>query len=79
MQSAITLKAIVQPGGKIEINDDQLLPGHTVDVIVLLPENRIMGSHSIIQVLKDSPGHLLFQTVEDVDAAVREERDDWEN
>ena len=78
MQSAITLKATVQSGGKIEIADPQLLAGNIVDVIVLFPENGAMHDHSIADTLADSPGHLVFQTAEDVDAYLREERDVWE-
>ena len=33
---------------------------------------------SIVDVLKAAPGHLIFQTAEQVDDYIRQERDSWE-
>jgi hypothetical protein len=33
---------------------------------------------SILAVLADAPGHLVFETAEEVDAYLRSERDAWE-
>jgi hypothetical protein len=43
MNQALRQKAVVKPGGIIEINSPELLPGTTVDVIVIvesLPQKR---------------------------------------
>lgn len=78
MQSVLRLTAWVQPGGKIQIEDGQLPAGQTVEVIVLLPPPHTLPRRSIVDVLAEAPGHLAFQTAEEVDAYLREERDSWE-
>lgn len=78
MQSALRLITEVQPGGKIEITDAQLPVGAPIEVIVLLPPAPAEPRRSILAVLADAPGHLAFQTAEDVDAYLRSERDAWE-
>ncbi len=78
MQAALRLTAQVQPGGKIEIIDAQLPVGVPVEVIVLLPHAPAMPRRSLLAVLADAPGHLAFQTAEEVDAYLRSERDAWE-
>ena len=80
MQAALRLTAWVQPGGKIEVTDPQLLPGQ-VDLIVLFPplaEKKENPRRSVVDILAEAPGHLAFQTAEEVDAYVSEERDAWE-
>jgi hypothetical protein len=78
MQAALRVKTTVLPGGKIEISDPHLPSGEAVDVIVLFPEPLATLRRSILDVLAEAPGHVLFQTAEDVDAYLREERDSWE-
>ena len=76
MQSALRLSAWVKPGGKIEISDSQLLPGR-VDVIVLVPSVPEPSRASILDVLAEAPGHLIFENAEAVDAYLLEEREAW--
>ena len=78
MQAALRMTALVQPGGKIEVTDTQLPTGQAVEVIVLLPSIPAMPRRSILEVLAEAPGHLAFQTANEVDAYLREERDAWE-
>ena len=78
MQAALRVKTTVLPGGKIEVTDPQLPSGEAVDVIVLFPERPVIARRSVVDILAEAPGHILFQTVEDVDAYLREERDSWE-
>src|SRR5579859_2040099 len=78
MQSALRTTAWVQPGGKIEVEDTQLPVGQPVEVIVLLPQPQAAPRRSILDVLAEAPGHLAFQTAEEVDAYLHEERDAWE-
>jgi hypothetical protein len=78
VQAALRLTTTVRPGGRIEVEDPQLPSGEAVDVIVLCPEGSVAPRHSILDVLADAPGQLLFHTAEDVDAYLREERDAWE-
>lgn len=80
MQAALRMTAWVQPGGKIEVIDSQLLPGR-VDLIILFPpsaETKETVRRSVVDVLAEAPGHLAFQTAEEVDAYMNEERDAWE-
>ena len=79
MQNALRMTAWVQPGGKIEVTDSQLPTGKSVEVIVLLPSPPQLPRRSIVDILAEAPGHLAFQTAEEVDAYLREERDRWES
>lgn len=38
-----------------------------------------IASRSILDILADAPGHLVFETAEDVDAYISAERDAWQN
>ena len=78
MQTALRMTALVQPGGKIELTDRELPEGQSVEVIVLLPSTSVVPRRSILDVLADAPGHLAFQTADEVDSYLREERDAWE-
>lgn len=78
MQRALRMTALVQPGGKIEVMDTDLPEGQSVEVIVLLPSPSAVPRRSILDVLAEAPGHLAFQTADEVDAFLREERDAWE-
>lgn len=78
MQAALRVKTTVLPGGKIEVTDPQLPSGEAVDVIVLFPEPPATARRSIADVLAEAPGHILFQTAQDVETYLREERDSWE-
>jgi hypothetical protein len=78
MQSALRLTTWVKPGGKIEVSDSQLPAGEAVDLIVLLPQGGGAVRRSVVDVLAETPGHLAFETAEQVDAYLREERGAWE-
>ena len=78
MQTALRMTALVQPGGRIELTDRELPEGQSVEVIVLLPSASVVPRRSILDVLADAPGHLAFQTADEVDSYLREERDAWE-
>ncbi len=78
MQAALHTIVKVQPGGRIEVADAQLPIGQSVEVIVLLPAPHMMPRRSIMEILAEAPGHLAFQTAQEVDMYLREERDAWE-
>lgn len=77
MQSALRIKTTVLPGGKIEVIDDTLQAGESVDVIVL-PQRALTARQSAVDILAEAPGHRLFHTVEEVDATIEKERDAWD-
>jgi hypothetical protein len=78
MQSALRVTTTVRPGGKIEVADPQLPSGQSVDVIVLFRQPLVTGRRSIVDILAEAPGQILFHTPEDVEAYLREERDAWD-
>ncbi len=70
-------KAIVQPGGVIEICSPELPSGATVEVIIFmesLPNEPKKSLTSFIGTAKGS-----FVTSEEVDQFIRQERDSWES
>ena len=75
MQRSLHLKTKVLPGGKIEIVDQSLPVGESVDVVV--SESPESAGRSALDILAEAPGHLLFKTAEDVASYLREERDSW--
>ena len=76
MQKVLHLKTTVLPGGRIEIVDQDLSEGETVDVVVTpsaSPQRR-----SAVDILAERPGQRLFKTAEDVDSYIQAERESWE-
>ena len=67
-----------QPGGKIEVMDQELPAGETVEVIVLRPTVPASGRRSAVDVLAEAPGQRLFKTAADVRAYLQHEREAWE-
>ncbi len=78
MQTALRLTGTVQPGGRVEVSSSQLPAGKSVEIIVLFPQEPEAYRRSVVDVLAEAPGHLAFQTAEEVDTYVQEERDAWE-
>lgn len=78
MRAALHLKTTVLPGGKIEIVDQELPPGESVDVIVLLSTAPASVRRSALDILAEAPGQRLFKTAADVDAYLQREREAWE-
>ena len=72
MQKALHLKTTVLPGGKIEIVDQSLPVGESVDVVVSQPVDS--AGRSAVDILAEAPGHLLFKTAEEVASYLKEER-----
>lgn len=78
MGAARRVTTTVQTGGKIEVRAPDLPLGQPVEVIIRLANGQPSGRRSIVDILAECPGGLLFKTPEDVDAYIREERDSWE-
>ena len=76
MQKALHLKTTVLPGGKIEIVDQSLPVGESVDVVVSPSANS--AGRSAVDILAEAPGHLVFKTAEEVALYLKEERDSWD-
>uniref|UniRef100_B8HZM4 Uncharacterized protein n=1 Tax=Cyanothece sp. (strain PCC 7425 / ATCC 29141) TaxID=395961 RepID=B8HZM4_CYAP4 len=74
MLTGIRQKAIVQPGGLIELHSSELPEGATVEVIVLV-EASSTAQRSLTSFIGAAKGN--FATPEDVDQFIRQERDEW--
>lgn len=77
MQETLRLKATVLPGGKIEIRNEALREGESVEVAVTRAETARRGS--IMDVLAQAPAKPMFKTAEEADAYIRSERESWES
>ncbi len=77
MQSVLHLRTTVLPGGKIEITDQKLSTGESVEVIVL--HASVSGRRSAVDILAEAPGQRLFKTAADVETYLQREREAWEN
>ena len=75
MQKALHIRTTVLPGGKIEIVDDELPVGESVDVVV--SQSPASERRSIVDILDEAPGHLVFTSAADVAAYLAEEKDAW--
>lgn len=76
MPKTLHMRATVQPGGKIEIVDQDLPVGEDVEVFVrqCTPSVR----RSVVDILAEAPGQRLFKTGKDVDDYIKEERASWD-
>ena len=75
MLRTLHLRTTVLPGGKIEIVDQGLPVGESVDVVVSQPS--ASERRSVVDILEEAPGHLVFASAADVAAYLAEEKDAW--
>ena len=76
MHKALRKKATVQPGGTIEIVDEDLQAGEQVDVVI--SPARAPSSRSAWQIISERAGHRLFTSGQEVDDYLAAERASWE-
>ena len=81
MQNTLRIQTTVSTNGKIELSSPQLHEGETVEVIILLPQTNKQSEkqYSALDILNNTPGHRIFQTAEEVEQYLTEERDTWEH
>lgn len=77
MATIIQREGVVGPDGKIEISAPELAPGQHVKVTIE-PQGEPIQKRPASEILAEAPGHLEFNTAEEVDAYIREERDSWD-
>ncbi len=75
MQEVLHVRTTVLPGGKIEIVDQELPVGESVDVVV--SQSSASERRSVVDILAEAPGHLVFKTAEDVAVYLAEEKEAW--
>jgi hypothetical protein len=77
MLNGLRQKAIVKPGGVVEICSPELPAGATVEVIVLMESPLKQSEQPLTSFLGSARGS--FATPEEVDKFIRQERDAWES
>ena len=78
MESALHVSTTVLRGSKIEISAPGLKEGESVDVFVFPAESAPPRHRSALEIIEALQGHRLFQTVEDVDTYLKQERAAWD-
>jgi hypothetical protein len=79
MLAAIQTTTTVLPGHRIEITAPNLREGEQVRVIVYPTQpSADQKGQSIFDIIDSLKGHRLFQTPEEVDRYINEERDSWD-
>ncbi|MYE54406.1 MAG: hypothetical protein F4X34_04315 [Chloroflexi bacterium] len=76
MQKSLHVRTTVLPGGKIEIANDELPVGQTVDVVV--SHLSVPVGRSIMEILNSGPERRLFQTADEVRAYLEQEKASWD-
>ena len=77
MQKALHQKAMVQPGGKVEVVSPELEAGQMVDVVVWHESGA--GGRSIMEILNSGPERRLFRSAAEVKAYLSEEKASWDS
>ena len=79
MQQELHLTAEVLPGGRIEVASPDLTAGQVVNITIAPAEDpQRSAKRSIVDILAEAPGHLMFKSVQEVDDYIREERAAWD-
>jgi hypothetical protein len=78
MQAVLRLHTKILPGHRLEISSPELPEGESVEVLVLLPSAVGSPPCSALELIESLQGHRLFQSPDEVDRSIQEERDSWE-
>jgi len=79
MQSIVRMQTIVLPGHRVEVSDPGLPEGSKVEVIVVLGNGTKPKFASALEFLESLPvGPRAFDTWEEYEQFLREEKDSWE-
>ena len=78
MQSALHITTTVLPGSRIEISTPELPEGSPVDVFLVLPEAAAPSRRTAIEIIEGLAGNRVFQTPEEVDRHLQQERNAWD-
>lgn len=76
MQTALRVRTMVQPGGRVEVASPELEAWQTVDVVV--SPAPAPSSRSAWQIISEGPGQRLFKTAKEVDDYIAGERASWD-
>ena len=79
MNAAYHTTTTVLPGHKIEITAPELPEGQQVQVVVIsTPVPAQKTGPSALDIIESLKGHRLFQSPEEVDRYINEERNSWD-
>lgn len=78
LQTIVRANTIVQSEGQIIITDPALRIGEEVEVFILLPTKYDEEYRPAVEIFRELGGHRLFQTADEVDQYIREERESWD-
>jgi hypothetical protein len=84
MSTAIHIKTRVLTGGRIEITAPELQEGQEADVIITVQSHHLPDEASrdakvhVLDIVATLPPRRNFQTAEEVERYIREERDSWD-
>jgi hypothetical protein len=78
MHSAVHVSTTVLRDNKIQISTPDLKEGESVDVFVFPALPNLPAGRSALEIIESLQGHRLFESVEDVDTYLKEERGAWE-
>ena len=73
MHKALHIITTVQPAGRVEAISPELKAGQSVDVVVTRSSSTEW--RSVVDILAEAPGGLVFKTAADVAAYLKEERE----
>jgi hypothetical protein len=74
MLNALKQKVTVQPGGIVQVQSSELMPGSLAEVIVI-PEAGTVPRRSLTQLIGSAAGG--FASPDEADAFLRHERNAW--
>ena len=75
MQKTLHIRTNVLPGGRVEVASPELEAGQSVDVVVTRSSST--ERRSVVDILAEAPGHLVFKTAAEVKAYLAEEKEAW--
>jgi len=78
MQSALHITTRVLPGSRIEIADPELREGEAVDVFLVLPDTPSRPRRTAVEIIEALNGRRVFQTPQEVNRYLQQERDSWD-
>ncbi len=76
MRKSLHKTTTVLPGGRIEIVDQELPVGESVNVVIL--GSSTTDQRSAVDILREAPGQRMFKTAEEVESYLKDERSSWD-
>ncbi len=76
MRQVLHRQATVQPGGKVEIVDQELTVGELVEVVISSTEGPV--ARSAWEIISEGPRVRVFASAQDVDDYLAGERASWD-